>query len=234
MHGDGYCRLHQYRWLRWGNPLLGKPVTPLAEVKEACSIDDCDRALYCKGLCSKHYARLRQHGDPLKVIHSSEIRHPSRPPERVLSDFKERLLRTPTGCLEWLAARDVNGYGRVSWKGRTQLAHRVAYQLFVGAIPAERNVCHRCDNPPCCEPSHLFLGSQTDNIADMRRKGRGYVPVAPRGERQNLAKLTEEKVVRIRAARAAGGRPKDLAVEFGVSPTCIVDVCKRKTWKHVA
>jgi hypothetical protein len=197
-------------------------------------VADCDRATYSKGFCSKHYGRARQHGDPTKVIKPSEARHPARSPEKFVSDFRKRLVRTTAGCLEWAGARDVNGYGRASWKGQTRLAHRLAYQVFVGPIPAGVNVCHRCDNPPCCETSHLFLGSQTANLADMRMKERGFVPVAPRGERQFLAKLTEEKVLRIRAARTAGGRPKDLAAQYGVSPTCIVDVCKRKTWKHVA
>lgn len=76
-------------------------------------------------------------------------------------------------CWEWMAARDPNGYGRIGGKRpRAELAHRVAYRLTRGDIPLGLHVCHSCDNPPCCNPNHLFLGTDLDNNRDMRAKGR--------------------------------------------------------------
>lgn len=78
----------------------------------------------------------------------------------------------PDVCWVWKGSKLPSGYGRVSWQGKTTYAHRVAHLLAHGAIPAGMCVCHHCDNPPCCNPSHLWLGTQQDNMADRDRKGR--------------------------------------------------------------
>lgn len=75
-------------------------------------------------------------------------------------------------CWTWTAFRHPFGYGKVKWHGVSRDAHRVAYEIAVGLIPAGLNVCHRCDNPPCCNPAHLFLGTQHENVLDMVAKGR--------------------------------------------------------------
>jgi hypothetical protein len=86
--------------------------------------------------------------------------------------FWDRL--SPNGeCREWSGSRDPRGYGRVGWRGKVVLTHRLAWELAHGAIPSGLLVLHHCDNPPCCEPSHLFIGTQSDNIQDMLAKGRG-------------------------------------------------------------
>lgn len=78
------------------------------------------------------------------------------------------------GCWEWVAAKYKSGRGQFNFNGkRSALAHRVAYELTYGEIPSGMCVCHRCDNPSCCNPNHLFLGTQLDNMADMWEKGRG-------------------------------------------------------------
>lgn len=97
-------------------------------------------------------------------------------PVEVRRVFLSRFAIVESGCHEWTRARDPNGYGRVEWEGRPWLSHRVAWTLLVGPIPAGRNVLHRCDNPPCGNPDHLFLGSQSDNMRDAWNKGRGCTP----------------------------------------------------------
>lgn len=133
-----------------------------------------------------------------------------------------------TGCLLWMGMRHVGNYGRVRLNGRLELAHRVAYQLVVGPIPAGLNVLHRCDNPPCCNPAHLFVGTQLDNVRDRDLKGR-----QAHGERSGAARLTAEQVraIRERYAREPVGAHA-LAREYGVHPSVISCLVSGKTWRR--
>lgn len=89
--------------------------------------------------------------------------------------FWERVdKRAPQECWPWLGRTNALGYGTIDDKGTSKLAHRVSYELHVGPIPENHLVCHDCDNPPCCNPAHLFLGTDTENIQDMINKGRGW------------------------------------------------------------
>ncbi len=80
-------------------------------------------------------------------------------------------------CWEWPWSPNTKGYGTIKPKGKTMMVHRIAFGSRVSPIPGGLFVCHHCDNPPCARPSHLFLGTQKDNIADMLRKGRGHNPL---------------------------------------------------------
>jgi hypothetical protein len=144
--------------------------------------------------------------------------------------------RGPDECWEWQAARVRHGYGRIgTGVGRgIDGAHRVSWQLHFGPIPAGMSICHTCDNPPCVNPVHLFVGTQDENWADMRTKGRGSEPPHRLGEAVNTAVLTEATVRICRERYAAGERTTDLAREFGVNQSTIKRVVSRKTWKHVA
>ncbi len=135
------------------------------------------------------------------------------------------------GCWLWTAGRTGDGYGRfwIPSVGETA-AHRAAWLATGNEIPPGLFVLHRCDNPPCVNPAHLFVGTNTDNMRDMKRKGRGSSRV---GERHHLAKLNEEKVIAIRALRASGLLLRELAGRFNVKQRTIKAVCSGQTWSHV-
>lgn len=144
-------------------------------------------------------------------------------------------------CWVWTGAVYVNGYGAfVTWensKRRNWKAHRMAWILTNGPIPNGLRVCHHCDNPPCVRPTHLFLGTDADNLRDARNKGRRlplrHRPGKARGERQHSAKLTAADVADIRRENHNGIRQVDLAVRFGVSQGTISAAVRRQTWAHV-
>lgn len=153
----------------------------------------------------------------------------------------------PDACWLWTGAKRDFGYGRVKINRRFRRAHRVAWLASFGAIPAGLCVCHACDNPPCCNPAHLFLGTQAENLADMVAKGRHNPstgdrhgsPARPgcrmRGEANGRAKLTDAKVACIRARYAAGGVSQcSLAREYGVSHPAINNIVQRKSWVHIS
>ena len=119
-------------------------------------------------------------------------------------------------CWVWTAARNELGYGNFcNAERRTELAHRASWRLTYGPVPDEMNVLHRCDNPPCVRPDHLFLGTDADNVADMIAKGRQH---RVDGERNGRAKLTDAQVAEIRAQYVPGKvRIVDLAEEYGVT-----------------
>lgn len=141
------------------------------------------------------------------------------------------------GCWTWTGHRQ-KGYGRFQLGGRGVrfLAHRVAWAL-VNGDPGAMDVLHRCDNPPCCNPAHLFLGDVAANNADKTAKGRqsrGRAHGATfQGERHGSAILTERAVRSIRAAVAGGLTQASQARLYGVSPMTISDVVNRKRWRHV-
>jgi hypothetical protein len=153
-------------------------------------------------------------------------------------------------CLLWTGVVDQRGYGSIGDQGRNPRAHRVAWQLTHGPIPAGEHygttcVCHRCDNPSCANPDHLFLRTQADNSADMVAKGRAGYQRDPegwsracklppvRGERNPNSKLTAEAVREIRAKHATGEKSGMLAREYGVSRDTIGLVVRRKLWTWV-
>lgn len=132
-------------------------------------------------------------------------------------------------CWEWQGATNARGYGILTWERKPSLAHRVAWHLTFGEWP-ELCCLHRCDNPACVNPSHIFLGTTQENTRDMIAKGRGRYS---RGEALTQSKLNEETVREIRLARARGLSWSSIAKQFGTSSSNARDIFYRKTWRHV-
>lgn len=140
----------------------------------------------------------------------------------------DRTAITKRGCWEFLGYKDKNGYGQITYKSKSYLAHRLAYMICVGEITKGYYVLHKCDNPPCINPEHLFLGTQTDNIKDRHLKGRDAV-----GETANKSKLTGESIVNIRKLLADGYSTREVSSLYNVDPNAIRCIGKRITWKHI-
>lgn len=147
------------------------------------------------------------------------------------------------GCRMFFGAGTPAGYGVLHYQGRQQYAHRVAYELQHGPIPAGALVLHECDNPACINTSHLFLGTSKDNTQDMLRKGRcrAGAPTGDRnpmrvhqglmaGEKSPAAKLTAAQVQAIRDRHAQGETQSSLAREFHVRQGHISRIIRRTAW----
>ena len=138
--------------------------------------------------------------------------------------------RGPDECWPWLAGvrRKDEGYGAFYVNGRHKPASRVAYELTFGEVAKGLVICHRCDNPGCCNPAHLFVGTNQDNDADRVAKGR-----QARGSRNAASKLTERQVWAIRKLRAIGVKPGRLAWMFGITPAYVWELCNLPIWTHI-
>lgn len=141
--------------------------------------------------------------------------------------------RLPDECWPWNGALSSTGYGAITISGVKFKSHRVAFSILNGPIPSGLCVCHHCDNPPCVNPKHLFIGTIADNNADMCAKGRNNYGNLSFGEAHGSAKLTETDVVEIRRQHEAGETNRKIAEEFSVSDVCVSYAARRKTWKHV-
>lgn len=135
----------------------------------------------------------------------------------------------PADCWPWIGFRDKYGYGQVSYQAKMVSTHRLAWLLSHGDIPTEAVVMHTCDNPPCCNPAHLQIGSVQDNRDDCVSKKR-----QARGEDQGHAKLTWAAVAEMRRLHSTGIKIKDLATQFGVHKSVAQKVIRNITWKTVS
>ncbi len=159
--------------------------------------------------------------------------------------FWSHVDRTIDGCWPWQLARDKDGYGLVKYQRRMRRAHRVAWQLANDApIPSGLWVLHRCNNPPCQNPAHLYVSNAQANADDRERAGhtrrgdahdsRVHPERRPRGERQWNARLTDAQVLELRAAYARGEGPaRVLAARFGIGRSTAQFILSRRSWRHL-
>lgn len=182
--------------------------------KRICSIDGCDKFCFGRGWCQSHYARWRRHGDPL--VRGNRACPAGASPEQRLRYVGWTVVQRRDGmsaCWEWNGLLTDKGYGRVRDGNGVVVAHRLAFKTWIGPLGPDELACHRCDNPPCVNPDHLFAGSQGDNLADMIAKGRSRT-----GERNWNVKLTDTQVAEIRAAYLGiRGQQRELAEAYGVT-----------------
>lgn len=138
-------------------------------------------------------------------------------------------------CWIWIGYRQAGGYGQY----RGNKAHRLAYQLLVGVVPDEMLVCHKCDNPSCVNPKHLFLGTPLDNMMDKVVKGRqsrvGSSRNPPKGERNCKAKLTEDQVLRARSLFRRNFTIRKIGhiIKSSVGRGTLWSAISGKTWRHL-
>lgn len=198
-----------------------------------CTTPNCGRPVRCRDLCKVCYSRA--------IAARSIAPLPPQPSEeRFWSKVNKdgpTMAHMTTPCWVWTAYADRKGYGRLQYGGNpSAIATRVSWRLAHGTGAGGLMVCHRCDNPPCVNPDHLFLGTARDNIHDMHAKGRQADVALTRhiGEDSGAAKLTDNQVREIRAAYSAGAATQvALAARYGVTQGSVSKICRRATWTHI-
>jgi hypothetical protein len=161
----------------------------------------------------------------------------ARKPIRERFDEKWQFI-APTGCWEWQAGISSRGYGAFSIRSVNYGAHRISYELYVGPIPEGMFVCHKCDNPKCVNPEHLFLGTPDDNMQDKMQKGRHILPL---GEDASNAILKEHEARLIKefmkrhptSLKKRTGSTRFLADWFGVGTGLVSHISKGTHWGHI-
>lgn len=147
-----------------------------------------------------------------------------RPLVPAVDRFEAKIVRVPiAGCWIWTGAGDPNGYGRFNPRGKPMLAHRFAYEHYIGPIPDGMLLCHRCDVAACCNPAHMFIGTQKENMADAVTKRR-----VSAGEHRPLSVLTRDAVAAIRASDESHSV---LAAQYGVHRMTIGKIKRGERWK---
>lgn len=193
-----------------------------------CSVDDCRSKHFGKGFCFKHYRRWKVHGNPLMVAIGGKSGRTidQRLWNRVVVDNK--------GCWNWTGTKDTKGYGSIRFNKKGYWVHRFAWQLTYGEIPVSLMVCHRCDNPSCINPAHLFLGTAKDNSIDMMQKNRGGKGRFIRGHLPYNTKFTEEVIREIRSRYSKEAVTQtQLAQYYGTSQGHITNIVNGRAWSRV-
>lgn len=189
-----------------------------------CTVSGCNRDVAYTQLCGAHYYRTRKYGDPHKTV-----RTPKEVPlfDRLSLFGWDEVIRVPElgACWEWKGNTDWYGYGVLKFEGKTIRAHRAMWEkTHQKAMPRNRNALHKCDNPPCVNPDHIWPGTQAENVFDMHRKGRNSA-----GRTLTEAQVTEMK----RLYRTGKYRQRDVETLFNSSKGQMSRIMNRKIWAWV-
>jgi hypothetical protein len=172
------------------------------------------------------------------------LKLPELTPQDIQRFHKNYHILSTEQCWRWTGRKVQDGYGYFQVKKKRYIASRVAYFLHFGIDPSELNVLHTCDNPPCCNPEHLFLGTQPQNIADMVSKKRNKSmplnqnrqhihPEMVTGSKNPRSKLTEDQVKSIREQLSKGITAREIAKQFNVHASLIGHIKHRRNWTHI-
>lgn len=187
-----------------------------------CSINTCLDVVAWRGFCRHHYEGWRKYGDPLRI----KKRH------TLYFSIQDRIdyYTTKTdSCWIWNGYKNPKGYGLVGRNGKQRLVHRVVFELTHGEIGDGLCVCHKCDNPSCVNPEHLFTGTIIENTMDMVKKNR-----QAKGENAGGTKLTSNEVMEIRRHIKDGKLSiAEIANLFNVGRNCIYAINDGTTWGHL-
>jgi hypothetical protein len=143
-----------------------------------------------------------------------------------------------TGCWNWTGSKIKFGYGRMGVDGRTYCTHRLSYQVFVGDIPEGLCVCHKCDNPSCINPVHLFLGTHSENMLDAYRKGRVSPPEGDKvqykkGHKAFNRVLPDNQVIEIKQMLKTGIAPSVIARKMNLKRQVVADIKRGQAYFDV-
>lgn len=200
---------------------------------KTCNIKGCEQFIFSSGFCSKHYSRLRETGT---VVDGPRARG-----SVVDRLWRQIDIRSESECWPWKAKSLIKGYGVIGFGSRVGgkiLAHRLVWMLThkkdfklndIQSPECRIVVMHTCDNRLCCNPAHLVIGTQKDNVHDMDAKGR-RVNRQVKGEMHGNAKLTDDAV---RSIRADSRKHKEIANDYGVTRANVSYIKRRTAWKHI-
>lgn len=156
--------------------------------------------------------------------------HGMNTPTEMRKRFEKFILPLSCGCWIWLGSMTGNGYGQFMHERKLRRAHRFSYELYIGPIPNGLCTCHKCDNPACVNPGHMFLGTLKDNMQDASKKGRLSHTSRLRGEKHHQSKLTG---LQVKAIRADSRAQRPIARDYGVSQNLVSQIKTRKIWAQI-
>ena len=188
---------------------------------DICRIEGCERV-------------MRRHGTVCESCRLKKFRHGTYDyaPPTTEERFTSRINKT-SSCWLWIGSKSMDGYGTIKVNGKVVRAHRFSFELYNREkIPSGMCVCHKCDNPPCVNPSHLFLGTSQENSADRHAKGRTK-GTFQNGGKHPASKLTEKNVIDIKINLRAGESTRVIAKKYNVQRECISKIKNNKRWSHV-
>lgn len=178
-----------------------------------CKVEGCDKKYRSNGFCNKHNQQHKRTGSPFKTVKTVVQKIPA---------LTEKIIICDNGCWLFTGPWDNDGYGRLHINGERHLATRLMMSIVLGFEITDEFVLHKCDNPPCVNPAHLFLGTAKDNAIDMMIKGRSKSNV-----------LEDFEVIEIRDMHKYGYTGKALAEMFNVDKSTISLIVNNKRWNHL-